>query len=64
MSTAAEDTKPSEKGLHDREAQQYIVKVEEVDLSAYDFTPEENRAIVRKFDWHVSWIHSLGAMPY
>ena len=30
-----------------------ITKVEEVDLSAYHFTEEESRRVVRKLDWHV-----------
>ena len=31
-----------------------IHKVEEVDMTVYDFTEEESRALCRKFDWHVS----------
>ena len=44
-----------DEGLGDYEhtKQQNITRVEEVDLSAYHFTDEENRAVVRKFDWHV-----------
>ena len=34
--------------------QRDIQEVEEVDLSVYDFTEEESRQVVRKFDWHVS----------
>ena len=31
-----------------------VQDVNEVELSAYDFTPEESRAITKKFDLHVS----------
>ena len=31
-----------------------IALTDQVDLSQYDFTEEENRALNRKLDWHVS----------
>ena len=44
-----------QEGLGDYEhtKQQNITRVDEVDLSVYHFTDEENKAVVRKFDWHV-----------
>lgn len=36
------------------DTQQHVQEVGDVDLSAYDYTEEESRRIVRKLDWHVS----------
>lgn len=33
--------------------QENAVAVDDIDLSAYDYTEEESRAITRKFDWHI-----------
>jgi transcription elongation GreA/GreB family factor len=43
------------------ETQQHVQEVGEVDLSAYDYTEEESRRIVRKLDWHVGGVLVHGA---
>ncbi|GFZ47433.1 Uncharacterized transporter [Saitozyma sp. JCM 24511] len=35
------------------DTQQHVQEVGDVDLSAYDYTEEESRRIVRKLDWHI-----------
>ena len=55
--TSREDDKVTEYGLglkdEEHAHQKGITKVEEVDLSAYHYTEEESKSVVRKFDWHV-----------
>lgn len=49
------ESRPSlEKVIDDEAARDSFTKVEEVaEVSDYSFTKEENRSIVRKFDWHI-----------
>lgn len=41
------------------------IAVDDVDLTAYDYTEEESRAITRMFDWHIlPFIWCESSIPY
>ena len=39
--------------VHELDAHRNVTKVEEVEQISYNFTPAEERALVRKLDWHI-----------
>ncbi|OWZ33331.1 high-affinity nicotinic acid transporter [Cryptococcus neoformans C23] len=48
------ESRPSLKVIDDKAFRHSVTKIEEVaEISEYPFTKEENRCIVRKFDWHI-----------
>lgn len=48
------ESRPSLKVIDDEAFRHSVTKIEEVaEISEYPFTKEENRCIVRKFDWHI-----------